>query len=68
MTRREFLSRARKYARRTGQFFFFDPVRGKGSHGRVYVGEQFTTVKRGELKKGALAEMLRQLDIDQREF
>ena len=41
---------------------------GKGSHGRVYVGSMFTTVKRGELKKGILAAMLRQLNINRREF
>ena len=28
----------------------------------------FTTVRRGELKKGILAAMLRQLNIDSREF
>ena len=68
MTSREFISRAREYARRTGQSFRFDPTHGKGSHGRVYVGSRFTTVQRGELKKGMLAAMLRQLDIDRREF
>ena len=38
------------------------------SHGRIYVGERFTTIRRGELGKGLLAAMLRQLDIDQRDF
>jgi hypothetical protein len=32
------------------------------------VGERFTTVQRGELKPGVLAAMLRQLNIDRREF
>ena len=68
MTSREFLRRARDYARRKGQSYRFDPTHGKGSHGRVYVGGRFTTVQRGELKKGTLAAMLRQLNIDQREF
>ena len=68
MTSREFISRAREYARRTGQSFRFDPALGKGSHGRVYIGSRFTTVQQGELKKGVLAAMLRQLDIDRREF
>ena len=67
MTSREFISRAREYARRTGQSFRFDPALGKGSHGRVYVGSRFTTMQRGELKKGMLAAMLRQLNIDRRE-
>ena len=68
MTSREFIRRARDYARKTGLSFRFDPTRGKGSHGRVYVGERFTTVQRGELKPGVLAAMLRQLNIDRREF
>ena len=68
MTSREFIRRARDHARRTGQAFRFDPTHGKGSHGRVYVGSRFTTVQRGELKKGILAAMLRQLSIDPREF
>ena len=68
MTSREFIRRAREYARRTGQAFRFNPTRGKGSHGRVYVGSRFTTVQQGELKKGILAAMLRQLNIDRREF
>ena len=68
MTSREFIRRARAYARKTGRPFRFDPTHGKGSHGRVYVGFKFTTVRRGELKKGVLAAMLRQLNIDRREF
>ena len=68
MTSREFIRRARNYARSTGQEFRFDPAHGKGSHGRVYVGMWFTTVQRGELKTGVLAAMLRQLNIDRREF
>ncbi len=40
----------------------------KGSHDRVYVGAQFTIVQRRELKTGTLAAMLRQLNIDRREF
>lgn len=68
MTSREFVRRAREYARSTGQSFRFDPTHGKGSHGRVYVGSRFTTVRRGELTKGVLAAMLRQLNIGRREF
>ena len=68
MTSREFIRRARDYARKTGQSFHFDPTHGKGSHGRAYVGARFTTVQRGELTRGILAAMLRQLSIDRREF
>ena len=68
MTSREFIRRAKDYARKTEQSFRFDATHGKGSHGRVYVGSRFSTVQRGELRKGVLAAMLRQLDIDRREF
>ena len=67
MTSREFIRRAREYARKTGQSFRFDPTHGKGSHGRV------SMLARGsprcdEAKKGVLAAMLRQSNIDRREF
>ena len=68
VTNREFIRRAREYARKPGQSVRFDPTHGKGSHGRVYVGCRFTTVRRGELKKGVLAAMLHQLNTDRREF
>lgn len=68
MKSREFIRRARSYARKTEQEFRFDPTRGKGSHGRLYIGTHFTTVKQGELSKGILAAMLRQLGIDRKEF
>ena len=68
MDSREFIRRARAYARRNGKSFAYDSARGRGSHGRLYVGSRFTTVRRGELGKGLLAAMLRQLDIDRREF
>ena len=69
VNRREFIRRARSYARKAGLEFRFDPSHGKGSHGRVYVGKRFcTTVQRGELSRGMLAAMLRQLDIERREF
>ena len=68
MNGRAFVRRVRSYARKTGHEFRFDPARGKGSHGRLYIGARFTTVQRGELSKGMLAAMLRQLRIDQGEF
>ena len=68
VTSREFIRRARNYAHKTRQTFRFDPAHGKGSHGRLYVGSRFTTVQRGELTKGVLASLLRQLNIDRGEF
>jgi hypothetical protein len=46
----------------------FDPAHGKGSHGRLYIGVRFATVKQGELSKGLVAAMLRQLNIDREDF
>ena len=64
----EFVRRAKRYAKRTGQSFRFDPGQGKGSHGRLWIGGRYTTVKRGELPKGTLTTMLGQLGIDRRNF
>ena len=46
----------------------FDPSRGKGSHGLLYLGQRRTVVKRGELKRGTLRAMLKQLDICENDF
>ena len=65
---REFLRRARRYARRHGLDFEFAPRRGKGSHGALYLGRYRTTVPHGEIPAGTLASMLRDLHIDRREL
>ena len=64
----DFVRRARRYARRTGKTFRFDPRHGKGSHGVLYVGDHRTIVKRGELKPGTFRAMLKQLDIPKEHF
>lgn len=48
--------------------FSFDPNRGKGSHGEVRLGRFRTTVKHGEIPRGALLNMLRDLNIDRGDF
>ena len=68
MTGIEFIRRVRRYARRTGQNYRLEPSRGKGSHARLWIGGRFTTVKRGELPRGALLGMLKQLDICKEDF
>ncbi len=68
MSSREFIRRARRYARRTGQDFRFDPAHGKGSHGRIYLGSRFTTLKKGDLSRGLVAAMLRQLEFNRKDF
>ena len=68
MNGREFVRRARRYAKRNDLAFDYDPRRGKGSHGEIYVGDKRTIVQHGELSKGMLSAMLKQLDIDREEF
>ena len=68
MNGREFIRRARRYARRNRLDFYFDPVKGKGSHGTVHVGDHETQVQHGEIATGTLMSMLRELQIDRREF
>lgn len=43
----------------------FDARHGKGSHGRLYYGDRFTTVKdrKQEIGPGLFAKMLRDLDL-----
>jgi hypothetical protein len=65
---REFLRRVRRFARRNRLDFEFDPSRGKGSHGKVRLGGTRTTVPHGEIPLGTMAAMLRDLNIDRREF
>ena len=68
MNGREFVRRVRRYARKNGLDFHFDPARGKGSHGEVYVGNRRTIVQHGEIRKGTMVAMLRRLEIDREEF
>ena len=70
MTSAEFLFRLKRYARRQGLEFSYDPRHGKGSHGRVLLGDRITTVKSGNkaLGTGLLHKMPKDLGIDPREF
>jgi hypothetical protein len=68
MNGREFIRRARRYARRNRLEFDFDPARGKGSHGTVYVEGRSTQVQHGEIATGTLMSMFRELGIDRRNF
>ena len=70
MDGREFVRRARRYARRNKLDFRFDPIKGKGkgSHSEVRIGGRRTIVKKGEIRRGLLSAMLKQLEIDPRGF
>ena len=66
----EFIRRVRKYARCHNLEFQYDPRRGKGSHGRIILGNRLTTVKSGNktLAAGLFRKMLKDLDIEPAEF
>ena len=68
MTGREFVRRARRYARKNGLAFDSDPSRGKGSHQMVYIGRCRTFVQHGEIASKTLANMLKDLNINRRDF
>lgn len=70
MTGAEFVRRVRKVGHRTGVQVRFDPRQGKGSHGRLYYGRRFTTVKdrAKEISPGLLHSMLRQLELSERDI
>ena len=64
MDGKEFEKRVRRLGRQTGMNVRFD-LHGKGSHGRLYYGERFTTLKdrKKEIGKGLLKAMCSQLGI-----
>jgi hypothetical protein len=65
MRGQEFERKIRKLGRRRGVFVAFEPAHGKGSHGRLYFGERFTTLKdrNKEIGPGLLKAMLDQLGL-----
>jgi mRNA interferase HicA len=65
MNGNEFERKIRKLGRKRGVAVSFDPGPGKGSHGRLYYGTRFTTLKdrRKEIGPGLLNAMLSQLGL-----
>lgn len=61
----EFIKKIRRLGIERGVPVHFDNIRGKGSHGRLYYGDRYTTVKdrKEELGRGLLAAMLKQLGL-----
>jgi predicted RNA binding protein YcfA (HicA-like mRNA interferase family) len=61
MNGHEFLKRLRRLSRATGLRVVYDGKPGKGSHGRVYYGTAFTTLKHPakEIGAGLLKKVLR---------
>jgi mRNA interferase HicA len=66
----EFERRVRRLARRMRVACEFVAAEGKGSHGRLYFGEEFTTLKdrRKEIGRDLFAKMCRDLKIDPHEL
>lgn len=63
----QFIRKVRRIGRRNGVEVRFDSRHGKGSHGRLYYGERFTTLKdrKKEIGPGLYRKMLRDLGIDE---
>lgn len=62
----EFLRKLSSLAKRKGVSCVFVPAKGKGSHGTVFFGSAFTTVKdsKKEIGAGLLKAMCKSLGID----
>jgi hypothetical protein len=66
----EFERRLRRLARRKKVTCEFVADKGKGSHGRLYFGEESTTLKdrKKEIGSDLIAKMCRDLKIEPHEF
>lgn len=62
MRRDAFLRDVKRYCRSNGLAFGWDARKGKGGHGRLTVGERFTTVQT-ELTEGRIQSILKQLGL-----
>jgi hypothetical protein len=64
VTGKEFIRRLRRLGRQEGIAVRFDPGHGKGDHGKLWYGRRWTIVgDQGEIKKGTLMAMLKQLGV-----
>lgn len=68
MNGKQFIRRARKWARANNLPVTVYSKRGKGGHQMMDVGSRRTTVKSGEIGPGLLDAMLDQLAIPKEEF
>jgi mRNA interferase HicA len=70
VTGNEFERKIKKIGRRLGIAVSFDRGHGKGSHGRLYFGNRFTTLKdrKKEIGPGLLNAMLGQLGLTKRDL
>jgi mRNA interferase HicA len=70
MNGHEFERKIRNLGRKRGVAVSFDPGHGRGSHGRLYYGTRFTTLKdrRKEIGPGLLKAMLDQLGVTKKDL
>ncbi len=61
----EFARKLKRLAKKRGLEFWYEPRRGKGSHGQLLFGDRLTTVKdpKKEIGEGLLNAMLKQLGL-----
>lgn len=66
----EFIKKTKKLGKTTGKTVRYEPAKGKGSHGRLYYGENWATIKdlKKEIGPGLQNKMLNQLKIDKEDF
>lgn len=67
MDDKEFRKRLRNLAKKNGKDYL-ETRQGKGSHSRIYYGDQFTTVRHEEIGTGLLSAMCRQLGISKKDL
>jgi mRNA interferase HicA len=63
MKGRDFIRLIRKAGRVRGVAVRVDSMRGKGSHVTLYYGDRLTVVKSGDIPKGLLHAMMKQLGL-----
>ncbi len=63
MNRSQFISKARRYCRKTNRRMSVDFTMGKGSHARITIDGKTTTIKQGDLSPAYVALLLKQLMI-----
>ena len=70
MTGNALLRRLRRLARQRRLTFLYEGRPGKGGHGRIYMGDRFTTIPAltHEIPPGLLSKILRDLGLTRRDL
>lgn len=67
MDDKEFRKKVKKLAKENG-VTYEETRQGKGSHSRIYYGEKFATLKKGEIGLGLLTAMCTQLGVKKKDL